>query len=230
MAEMGRRVVPRLLVSVRDADEARAAVAGGADIIDVKDPAAGALGRARDTVMRDIAAAVANVTPLSVALGELHDSPAVPPVAAQWAKVGLAGCRTDAGWREAWLGLRSRLGGIDLVAVAYADADRAAAPAVADVVAFARAHGVATLLIDTLVKDGTTLLDWLPSSELTALAAQVRDRGMALALAGALRPELLHQVAGVADIVAVRGAACGGGRSGRVDAERVRRLKLALNG
>ena len=34
----------RLLVSVRSADEAEAAIAGGADVIDVKEPSHGPLG------------------------------------------------------------------------------------------------------------------------------------------------------------------------------------------
>src|SRR5256885_16611977 len=37
-----------LLVSVRSAGEAEAAIAGGADLIDVKEPAYGSLGRAKD--------------------------------------------------------------------------------------------------------------------------------------------------------------------------------------
>ena len=37
---------PGLLVSVRSADEAIAALAGGADVIDVKEPNRGALGAA----------------------------------------------------------------------------------------------------------------------------------------------------------------------------------------
>ena len=42
---------PRLLVSVRDAVEAEAALAGGAHLIDVKEPARGALGRADDATI-----------------------------------------------------------------------------------------------------------------------------------------------------------------------------------
>ena len=38
---------PQLLVSVRNATEAAAAVLGGADILDVKEPANGPLGRGR---------------------------------------------------------------------------------------------------------------------------------------------------------------------------------------
>ena len=44
----------QLLVSVTDAIEAAAALDGGADIIDAKDPASGALGAVTVDVFRDI--------------------------------------------------------------------------------------------------------------------------------------------------------------------------------
>ena len=49
----------KLLVSVRCAEEATAALAGGADIIDVKEPRRGSLGRADDRVIREVMEVVA---------------------------------------------------------------------------------------------------------------------------------------------------------------------------
>src|SRR5271166_6814929 len=46
--------VARLLISVRSADEARTALAGGASIIDVKEPDHGSLGQAPWSVWRDV--------------------------------------------------------------------------------------------------------------------------------------------------------------------------------
>ena len=45
---------PQLLVSVRDLGEAAAALAGGADLIDVKEPIRGPLGRADEATIRGI--------------------------------------------------------------------------------------------------------------------------------------------------------------------------------
>src|SRR5438067_2429694 len=59
----------RLLVSVADAAEARAALAGGADIIDAKEPRHGALGAVAPDVLRAIRNAVAVRRPVSAALG-----------------------------------------------------------------------------------------------------------------------------------------------------------------
>ncbi|MBM3821162.1 MAG: hypothetical protein FJW14_19395, partial [Acidimicrobiia bacterium] len=60
----------RLLVSVADAIDAAAALDGGADIIDAKDPRAGALGAVPLTVFREIHARVGGMRPVSAALGD----------------------------------------------------------------------------------------------------------------------------------------------------------------
>ncbi len=63
----------RLLVSVASAAEASAALAGGADVIDAKDPHAGALGPVSLEVLRDIHGTVAGARPVSAALGDATD-------------------------------------------------------------------------------------------------------------------------------------------------------------
>src|SRR5438094_36583 len=60
-----------LLVSVRSAAEVAAALEGGASLIDVKEPANGALGRAEDAVREAVLDAVAGRVPVSAAMGEL---------------------------------------------------------------------------------------------------------------------------------------------------------------
>lgn len=62
-----------LLVSVRNAKEAMAALVGGADLIDVKEPLAGSLGAATPKTWQEIGEVVGGEKPLSAALGELHD-------------------------------------------------------------------------------------------------------------------------------------------------------------
>src|SRR5205823_6162635 len=57
----------RLLVSVRGSVEARAAVAGGADVIDAKDPARGPLGAVRRDRLAAIRLAVGAARPVSAA-------------------------------------------------------------------------------------------------------------------------------------------------------------------
>ena len=61
---------PGLLVSVRTAAEVAAALDGGADLIDVKEPAKGPLAPAEAEVVAAVIDAVDGQVPVSAALGE----------------------------------------------------------------------------------------------------------------------------------------------------------------
>src|SRR5204863_2047675 len=92
-----RQTMTGLLVSVRSAAEAELALAGGADIIDVKEPRRGALGPADPIVWKEILERVAGRVPVSAALGELH-SDAIRGYASgaagfAYAKIGLSDWR-----------------------------------------------------------------------------------------------------------------------------------------
>jgi (5-formylfuran-3-yl)methyl phosphate synthase len=228
----------RLLVSVRCAAEARAALAGGAALLDVKEPAHGPLGRAPDSALTAVLDS-AGGTPVSAALGELADTaPGDLPAAVgrlAFVKWGLAG-RAGAPWERALAAALDSLAkaapGCRGVAVAYADWRRASAPPVDGVCAFALGHPAGALLIDTWGKDGTTLLDWLPLAGLARLCARCRAAGRTLALAGSLGPAEVAALLPLApDWLAVRGAACRGrDRQAAVDAGKVRRLAALVAG
>lgn len=82
--EQSGQAIPQLLVSVRSAQEATAALAGGADIIDVKEPAKGPLGAASVETIQEIAKLVSQQspeTPITVALGELTPTSSNSPSA-----------------------------------------------------------------------------------------------------------------------------------------------------
>ena len=234
--------MPQLLVSVRDAGEARAALAGGADVVDVKEPARGALGAADPAVWDAVLRECAGRAPVSVALGEAVDweeedrVPAVPAGAA-FAKLGpfRLGIRSaHRDWDADWAAVRGRFEAaagrpLPWAAVAYADARPAGAPGPNAVLAAAAPAGCRAFLVDTFVKDGRGLFDHLPDAELAALCAAAKARGLRVALAGSLQiGDVPRAVACGADVVAVRGAACAGGRTGRVDEAKVRALKAAL--
>src|SRR5438067_1969219 len=221
----------RLLVSVRDAGEAEAALDGGAALIDVKEPARGPLGRADAAVLAAVLREVAGRAPVSAAADELTLCPPPPPAGLAFVKFGLAGWR-GRDWPDAWRRVRARLpAGCAPVAVAYADWERADAPPPAEVAAAAAAESFGAFLIDTFAKDGSTLPDWLPPAEIAALTRRCQSAGVPVALAGSLGPVQflrLHEVG--PDWFAVRGAACAGGRGGRVEAGRVRALVALLRG
>jgi (5-formylfuran-3-yl)methyl phosphate synthase len=232
----------RLLVSVMDVGEARAAAAAGADIVDVKNPAEGSLGAPPPEVIEGVRAVVPAELPVSAAIGDMPNLPGTAALAALGAarsgaafvKVGLWGVSTEAEAIGLLRAVRDGVAGVPgvvVVAAAYADARCVAqAPLAPELLPrVARAAGVGVCLLDTAVKDGRGLLDWLSPDALTSLVADAHADGLQVALAGSLRAEDLPLVRATgADIAGVRSAACGdGGRMGALDAGRVRALRAA---
>ena len=222
-----------LLVSVRSAAEAEAALRGGAALIDVKEPAHGSLGRASDETIADVVRTVAGRRPVSAALGELADAVTFPEVPLDYVKWGLAG-RGENDWRSrlkaAIRQLTEHRPCCRAVAVAYADSCRAGAPAPDAICSFAVEHRLGAFLLDTCLKDGSTLLDWLPMTEIERLRDRCRAAGLPLALAGSLGPAEIRSLRPVRpDWFAVRGAACRHRqRDAVIDEDAVRQLAALL--
>ena len=231
----------KLLVSVADAGEARVAVRGGVDIVDVKNPAEGSLGAAAPGTIAQVRDTVPPERPVSAAIGDLPNLPGTAALAAlgaahagaAYVKVGLWGTSTE---DEAVAVLRAVRDAVEsgptrptVVAAAYADAERVPSRPLAPgaVVAAARRAGVGGCLVDTAVKDGRGLFAWLTPDALTALVAAAHAANLEMALAGALRAEDLPTVRATgADIAGVRSAAClDGRRTASLDPERIERLR-----
>ena len=230
-----------VLVSVRDAEEAEEALAGGAEVIDVKDPARGSLGAADPATVAAVARAVGRRAPWTMAAGELAAGvvalgawleavgSAVPSGAAGPAavKVGLAGMARRP-WRDELAQVHALLpAGCMHVAVAYADFDRVDAPSPPDVIAAAGRIGCGMLLIDTADKRGPGLLGLLSPHVIGGWVADARRHGLGVALAGRVAIEEIRlAVTCGPDLVALRSAVCsnaGGGdvRLGRVSSNLV---------
>ena len=222
----------RLLVSVRDADEALAALAGGADLIDIKEPAHGALGAAHQQTWHEVIHAIAGRAPLSAALGELLDVPTDREFSGlALVKAGLAGCATHKAWKARLQQFHTSLPATTgLVAVIYADAACAAAPAPLEVLDMAIQMQLGTVLIDTFNKARGDLWTALGEGELTQLVERARHHGIKVALAGSIGLKTIHRALELApDWIAVRGAACEGGRTGRISTARVSALKAIIS-
>jgi uncharacterized protein (UPF0264 family) len=234
----------QLLVSVRSADEVGPALAGGADIIDAKEPDRGSLGAVdRDVLSRilqrvpgdhKVSAALGDVTRPEEVLAAVHGLELPQRAAPTYLKLGFAGVRSPDQIRlliEIAVSVTSRMPASPcIVAVAYGDPDRAATVPPGLIPSLAKAAGAAGVLLDTHGKDGGGLLEWVPSRDLGDWVAAARQAGLLAALAGSLRPHDLTSVwRAEPDVVGVRGAACSGGRQGHVSEDRVRRLRLALD-
>jgi uncharacterized protein (UPF0264 family) len=239
MREWNKGECMRLLVSVRSAEEARAALAGGAEIIDAKEPRRGALGAVEIGVLREIVRAVHGERSVSAAIGDSGDAKllaerarAAAEAGATFVKVGFADARDPDV-------VRARLSRVlegallpsapcAVVAVAYADWHDVGAAAPSTVVAAAGAEGAMGVLVDTVRKDGAGLFRCLGRASLECLVQDARSRSLLVALAGRITVEdLAFAYEAGAEIVGVRGAACDGGRDGCVRESRVRELVAA---
>jgi uncharacterized protein (UPF0264 family) len=229
----------QLLVSVVHEDEVEPAVAGGADIIDVKNPREGSLGANFPHVIRRVRTLTPSEVPVSAAIGDAPNLPGLLALAAagaatcgvQYIKVGLLGPRSS---EDALLMLtevrraaRAQCPTVLVVATAYADAHRIDSfppPLLPDVAARAGADGC---MLDTASKVDGNLFTALSVRELEGFVAGCRANGLVCALAGSLRMEdvpLMRKLA--PDIIGVRTAVCRGGRlNGRVDRDMVGRFR-----
>jgi uncharacterized protein (UPF0264 family) len=233
----------RLLVSVTDADEARVAVEAGVDIVDVKNPAEGSLGAPAPGVIGRVRKVVPPERPVSAAIGDMPNLPGTAALAAlgaarsgaAYVKVGLWGTSATDEAVAVLRAVREAIdGGAAVIAAAYADAERVAGRPLppGDVVEAARRAGVGGCLLDTALKDGRGLFEWLTPEALEALVGAGHAAGLEMALAGALRAEDLGLVRATgADIAGVRAAACRDGRrTAPLDAERIWRLRSECEG
>jgi uncharacterized protein (UPF0264 family) len=224
----------RLLVSVRSAREVEAALSGGADIIDAKEPSHGSLGRVSSPVLRDILEQVPARQEASVALGDFSDSAEVrltiaalplPRRAAPiYLKLGFAGVADAERIRTMLQVARtvaatSSASSIRIVAVAYADSGSAQSAPLEIVCEAAIASGAAGVLVDTRSKTGGHLFNWVGPERL-------RDLLQYAAVAGGLDIDQLELVFSTRpDVVGFRGAVCVGGRTGRLSRERVEQVR-----
>jgi uncharacterized protein (UPF0264 family) len=226
----------RLMISVVSAAEAREAMMGGAEILDVKNPMEGSLGAQPPRVIREIKNLSSGRVEVSAAIGDMPNLPGTAALAAlgaaacgaDYVKVGLHGPRSEA---EALILLREVRQAVrefttSVIAAGYADFQRAGALDPACLPRLAAAAGVKGCLLDTAIKDGRTLFDFLSPQALRLLAEQAHASGLLFGLAGALREQDLPLVRDLgADVVGLRTAACRDNqRSGPLEAARVRQL------
>ncbi|MEM2046814.1 MAG: (5-formylfuran-3-yl)methyl phosphate synthase [Candidatus Jordarchaeales archaeon] len=229
----------KLLVSPVDEFEALEAVAGGADIIDVKNPAEGSLGANFPWVIRRVREVVPREVEVSATVGDVPFKPGTVALAAlgaavsgvNYVKVGLYGVSKfeDAVYlsKSAVRAVKEFSLRVKVVIAGYADAGRVGAidPFLVPIVVEEAEADVA--MVDTAVKDGLSLVDIWGEEGVRRFVLLAKDRGLSVALAGSLRREDLPLIVKTgADIVGVRGAACDGGDRvrGRITSSRVREL------
>ena len=233
--------VVRLLVTVVNPEEVEAALAGGADIVDVKNPAEGSLGAPVPAILRAVRSRVTWPQQVSVALGDAPHLPGTMALAAagaaacgaEYLKIGLLGSARPEQARALLVAVRRAAADVNpnalIVAVAYADASRVSALSPQELPSIARQAGIHGVMLDTAIKDGVSTWATLGDAHVAAFFEAAKNLNLVTAVAGAMAEtdfERAHRC-GV-DIVGVRGSACAGGRNGVVSRARVRALRAAL--
>jgi uncharacterized protein (UPF0264 family) len=242
----------RLLVSVRDEVEACAAAAAGAGLVDLKDPAAGALGGLAPPRIAALVQVLRARHPgrfVSATIGDLEAGrgaeilarvAAVAHCGVDVVKVGVARPARGDGAAEDLLEALAACGA-PVVPVFLVDAvDGAAGTNAADGAGRAgvdeallaralRAPAFPAVMVDTAAKGAGSLVQRVPRAALAAFVARVRASGRKAGLAGALRLEDIPALRALGpDFAGFRSAACAGGRAGPLDAARVQALAHAL--
>ncbi|NIM44116.1 MAG: hypothetical protein GTN80_00325 [Nitrososphaeria archaeon] len=229
----------RLLVSVVDREEALQALAGGADIIDVKNPQEGSLGANFPWVIREVKEAVHGRAEVSATLGDLPNTPGTATLAAlgatlsgaDYVKVGLFGTRTIGEalfmMKNVCRAVREQRFDVKVIASGYADHERISSISPLRLPEVAQKSGADGVLVDTKLKRDEKLFDLLTPTQLSSFAKESHRYGLTVAFAGMLDigdiPEA-HRLG--ADIIGTRRYVCEQGDRirGRVNKDLVRAM------
>lgn len=211
----------KLLVSPVDEQEALETILGGADIVDVKNPKEGALGANFPWIIKRIRAITPKNIEVSCTIGDLPNLPGSVSLAAlgaattgvNYVKASLYGIRT----KEDAINLMQNVvksvkdynNSIKVVVAGYADANRIGSINPLLVPEIAYKSGCDVAMIDTAVKDGKSLFDFLDLASLNVFINESHNFGLKAALAGSLKRINLSSICRLnADIIGLRGAAC----------------------
>ena len=224
----------RLLVSVRDVEEARCAAQAGADLIDLKEPAAGALGALPAERIAAIVAVLRAEHPRARISATVGDLPAGECAEILARVQRIAACGVDDVKVGVWPGSHVQTAALlealaacraSIVPVLVAD-DGVDAALVEKIL---RRRAFPALMLDTADKQRGSLLQRVPLATLANFVAAVRLHGALAGLAGSLRIEDAQALRALGpDFAGFRGALTVGARAAALDARLVRQLRRRL--
>lgn len=229
----------KLLVSPKDEGEALEAAQGGADIIDVKNPAEGSLGASFPWIIKRVREIISIKTDISATLGDLPNLPGTASLAslgaavsgANYVKAGLMGPTSveEATYlMECVVRSVSQLDPpVKVVAAGYADWRRAGTIDPLLIPEIAKRSGSQVAMLDTKIKDGKRLFDFLSERDLKLFVEKSHSMMLSAALAGSLQKEDIPTLLRLGvDIMGVRTAACEGRDrvNGRISKRKVQEL------
>jgi uncharacterized protein (UPF0264 family) len=164
----------KLLVSPTSIEEAKAAVEGGAGIIDVKNPKEGSLGANFPWTVEGIKEILPDGVELSATIGDLEYKPGTASLAAfglsklgvDYVKAGLFGIKDAEQAGDMAKNLKKASGGSKLVLAGYADYGDIGSISPLLLPEIASSAGASGVMIDTAGKNGNSLFSHLGDDEL----------------------------------------------------------------
>jgi FolB domain-containing protein len=216
-----------MLASVTNPAEAEAVWLGGADIIDLKDPAKGALGALDADVAAGIVRSVGKRKPVSAAAGSSLGAPgavvgAVAAIAATGVDYVKVGCSPGKAGADCVRALGTHACNTKLVGVLFADCE----PDL-DMLALMANNGFTGAMLDTAKKEAGRLLDHMDVAALDRFIGRCRENGLTSGLAGSLEaPDVPRLLPLQPNYLGFRASLCQGrAREARIDAASVRMIR-----
>ncbi len=220
----------KMLASVTGANEAEIAIAGGADIIDLKDARAGALGAVATDVVRRTVSAIAGRRPVSAVCGDLPMEAAtirakaeeIAATGVDYVKIGFFPSAAARACAEALALVAKKT---KLIAVLFADLS----PDFDLMPVFSECgfHGV---MVDTADKAKGRLLDHMPPENIPGFLGRAKAFRLMTGLSGSLEaPDIPRLLPFSPDFLGFRGALCAGTiRTGSIEAEAVKQIRSLI--
>lgn len=216
-----------MLASVASVAEAQAVWAGGADIIDMKDPAKDALGALDPRLVAEIVKTIAKRKLVSAAAGASHASPrAVAAAVAEMAKTGVdyvkVGLSSDEAGASSIRAMAELTQKPRIIGVLFADRK----PDL-DLLALMAEQGFAGTMLDTAAKTAGRLLDHMDVAALAEFVGRCGKYGLTSGLAGSLEaPDVPRLLPLQPNYLGFRGSLCQGrAREAAIDAASVRMIR-----
>jgi (5-formylfuran-3-yl)methyl phosphate synthase len=215
-----KRAMTLFLASVRSPAEAEIALRARVDIIDLKDPAKGALGAVDRHKSVAILGAVAGRSLVSATIGDVPPEPrriqdavlSRAHLGVDFVKFGLFPSGEGDGSLDELRPLARR---VRLIVTMFADL----MPAF-DAIAAAASMGARGIMLDTANKDSGSLRDHFSFERLSAFVTRAKAHGLTVGLAGSLRAEDVPDLLALRpDLLGFRGALCSGSRTAALDAD-----------
>jgi len=224
--------VTKLLVSVTNVEEAIWALDAGVDIVDLKNPALGALGALPLDTVREIVRVIDGRKTVSATIGDLDMQPAlliahVKEMAATGVDIVKVGFFPSSANIECINALEPLIrNGIKIVAVLPADLELDL-----NLLPIFMKAGFYGVMLDTFHKKGKSLVDYLSIEQLSQFVIETNSLGMQSGLAGSL--QVMH-IPSLKDLGAAymgfRGAACVQyNRRAGIEPDKIAKLKFMLH-